>query len=224
MTRGVLYIVFPGEPRAAKALYRSQQWLKKFHPDIPVEVVELAEGTLLDKARMLDLSPFDSTLFLDADTAPLGDLSFIFDKAEQFGLACAICECPWARRFGALADRPSLVEYNTGLLGFTKGAAEVFDAWKRLIDIDSSLQFLAKDGSVQTMPLNDQAAFAAAIDETGFNPFVLPMNYNFRPLWQKTVFGPIVVWHDYSDIPPGILKWNDVQSRRDAVLCCGRVP
>jgi hypothetical protein len=71
--------------------------------------------------------------------------------------------------------------------------------------------------------VNDQAGFALAIQQTGFNPWVLPTNWNFRHRWQKTVFGPIKVWHDYDDVPESILRWNEQQSRPDAVIQCGRV-
>ncbi len=49
-------------------------------------------NTLNQKATMFDLSPFDETLFLDLDTVVLGRLDFGFQKAQQFGLAIAICE------------------------------------------------------------------------------------------------------------------------------------
>ena len=223
MTRGVIYINWPGDERVNPALERSISSLREHHPDIEIQEHYLVHNaSLLDKAKMLDLSPFDTTLFLDADTVVLGNLDYGFQKAEQFGLACCICECPWARRYGGLAQYGDLVEYNTGALWFTRGSAEVFDAWKRNIAVDSSVRFTDKDLNVQTMPMNDQAAFALAVDETGFNPFVLPMNWNFRPIWQKTVFGPVKIWHDYSDVPAWLAKWNAEQGAAGAVINCGR--
>jgi hypothetical protein len=47
---------------------------------------------------MAAMTPFEETLFLDADTVPLGRLDFGFEQAQRFGLACCICEVPWARR------------------------------------------------------------------------------------------------------------------------------
>lgn len=225
MTRGALFIHWQGDdPRVAEALPRAQASLKKHHPELEQATIELPAGsTLLDKSQMLDVTPFDSTLFLDADTVTLGRLDFGFAKAEQFGLACCICECPWARRFGALKERGDITEFNTGVMFFTRGADEVFEAWKRNIAIDSSLVFLRTENDPALMPLNDQAAFALAIDETGFNPWVLPKNYNFRPIWEHTVFGPIKVWHDYKPVPDRIAAWSDGQAKADAILHCGRV-
>ena len=50
---------------------------------------------LLQKSQMFQFSPFRETLYLDADTVVLGRLDFAFLKAQEFGLACCICECPW---------------------------------------------------------------------------------------------------------------------------------
>lgn len=226
MTRGVLYIVWPGQDsRVQAALERSIASVALEHPELAHEVIRLPEGaTLLDKAKMLDLSPFDSTLFLDADTVVLGSLEHGFRKAEQHGLALCICECPWARRFTGLTNHGDIQEWNTGVMFFTRGAAEVFDAWKRNAAIDSSLLWRDNnDGSVKVMEENDQAAFALAVEETGFAPWVLPLNFNFRPTWQHTAFGDIRIWHDYSPVPDNVLAWNSDQTMPGAVLNCGRL-
>lgn len=213
--RGVLYIVWGSYD--AKVLERSRRSLAAVHPELPVEVAELApESTLLDKARMLELTPFDETLFLDADTVVLDDLSYGFDQARRFGLACSICECPWARRYGGLSG--DIVEYNTGVLFFTPRAETVFGAWKDCAaEIDSSIVFYNGD-TMARMPLNDQAGFAKAVDDTGFRPFVLPYNWNFRPQWHKSWFGPIKIWHDYADVPGDLLGHNAEQAAPDSIV------
>jgi hypothetical protein len=65
---------------------------------------------------MLEVTPFEETLFLDNDTVVLGRLDYGFQKASQFGLA---------------------------------------------------------------------------IEQTGFLPFVLPQNWNFRSKWHRSWFGPM---------------------------------
>lgn len=165
---------------------------------------------------MFDLSPFDTTLFLDADTVPLGDLSFIFDRAEKYSLACSICECPWARRYGGIDG--DTVEYNTGVIGFTRKSAPVFMEWKaNAAVIDSSILFRTADG-VGRMAHNDQAGFAMACETTGIHPFALPMNWNFRPSWHRSVFGPIKIWHDYREVPKSLLDWNERQIAPGAMI------
>ena len=214
-SRGVLYLVWGQFDQAL--LDRAITSVREFHPELPVEIARLDDdATLLDKAGMLDLTPFDETVFLDADTVVLGDLGFGFDKASRQGLACSICECPWARRYGGIDG--DIVEYNTGVLFFTKDAKPVFDAWKvRVRDIDSSIVF-RRGNSLARMPLNDQAGFAMAIEDTGFNLFVLPYNWNFRPKWHKSWYGPLKIWHDYEPVPEPILQRNADQAALNAII------
>ncbi len=213
--RGVLYMVWGDFDR--DVLERSLASLKEFHPGWPVHVEEMPQGaSLLDKAGMLDITPFKETLFLDMDTVVLDSLDFGFKQARRFGLACSICECPWARRYGGIEGE--MVEYNTGVLFFTPKAKPVFDAWKKCAaSVDSSILF-ERGGQVFKMPLNDQAGFAKAVDDTGFSPFVLPYNWNFRPQWHKTWFGPIKVWHDYEPVPDGLKEHNRRQAEPDALI------
>lgn len=223
MTRGVLYMAWEGDERTESVLQRSIRALEETNPELSytVQRCDPSDG-LLNKARMLDLTPYDTTLYLDADTVPLGNLDFAFDKAELHGLACCICECPWARRYPSLAERGDVIEYNSGVLAFTIGAEEVFDEWQSNANIDSSIRFLNTEGEINLMPHNDQAAFAMAIDDTGFNPFVLPLNWNFRPQWQLTAFGPVRIWHCYRDVPDSVYRWNDLHPDHDRVISCGR--
>lgn len=213
--RGVLYIVWGAFDRAL--LERSIASLKEHHPELPVHVERLPDGsTLFDKARMLDFTPFEETLFLDADTVVLDDLSFGFEKAMRHGLACSICECPWARRYAGLSG--DIIEYNTGVLFFTAKAAPLFAAWKQHVAaVDSSIVF-HYGGRLHRMPLNDQAGFAQAVEATGFQPFVLPYNWNFRPKWHKSWFGPIKVWHDYSPVPEALVRNNREQAKPDSIV------
>lgn len=215
MTRGVLYVYW-GE-KIRPELERSLKSLRRHHPELPVEEVKLPDGSnLLNKAALLDYSPFDSTLFLDTDTVVLDRLDFGFSQAERHGLACCICECPWARRYGGLHG--DMVEYNTGVLFFTRAAQPVFDLWRDYAgSVDSSIRWIRK-GEVVLMPHNDQAGFAKAVADSGFNPYVLPMNWNLRPGWQRTFFGPIKIWHDRADVPLHLRFWNEDQTLEQSII------
>lgn len=143
-------------------------------------------------------------------------LDFGFDKAEQHGLACCINECPWARRYADIGG--DQIEYNTGVLFFTEKARPVFARWDEISQsIDSSLVFYRNNQPV-TMLHNDQAAFSQAVEDTGFNPFALPLNWNLRPMWHKTFFGPIKIWHDRSTPPPVVRFWNEEQSLQQSII------
>jgi len=212
---GVLYIVWGDGVDGL--LKRSIASLKHFHPELPVHVEKLPDGSgLLDKASMMDLSPFRETVFLDADTVVMGRLDFAVERARRVGLACSICECPWARRYGGIQGE--MIEYNTGVLFFTEKAKPVFGRWAECAaGIDSSIRFL-RNGETVVMPSNDQAGFAQAVHDTGFVPLVLPGNWNFRAEWMKSFFGPIKVWHDYRPVPDALIEWNARQSAEDAVV------
>jgi hypothetical protein len=213
--RGVLYVVWGTRHEAL--LQRSIASVEAVHPELPIHVERLGDGaTLLDKAAMADMTPFEETVFLDTDTIVLDRLDFAFDRARAFGLALSICECPWARRYGGIEG--DTVEYNTGVLFFTPKAAAVFDAWKACVrDVDSSIRFI-HNGREHTMPLNDQAGFALAVERTGAAPFVLPYNWNFRPKWHLSWFGPIKIWHDFEPVPDALLANNRAQARPDAIV------
>lgn len=223
--RGVLYMVWGASHD--HLLERSITSLKRQHPHLPVHVHRVtSEGEdltsaimLRHKTRMFEITPFENTLFLDADTVVLAPLDFGFEKAQSYGLACCICECPWARRYQGLKNRGDIIEYNTGVLFFTKAAQPLMYMWQKLSrTVDSRVSFMRRDGRIDTMQHNDQAAFAAAVEMTAFNPFVLPMNWNFRPRWHRSFFGPIKVWHDPSDPPRELLELNDYHADPDAVV------
>jgi hypothetical protein len=220
MSRGIISIYWGDDSKLP--IDRLKASVKKFHPELPHEIIKVeAPGgdpsSLNQKASMLDLSPFDETLFLDLDTVVLGGLDFAFEKARQFGLAIAICESPWGRRYPKIFTGDQ-IEYNTGVVFFSKKAKPVFDQWKSLAKhIDSSLMGISDQG-VYKMPANDQGSFALAVEETGFNPFVLPLNWNFRPKWHRSFFGPIKIWHDYSDPPPFFEELTTYYSNKDSII------
>lgn len=221
MARGVLYLVWGTE--IEPVLKRSLASVKKEHPELPIEVVRLpmpadpGQG-LLEKARMMERSPFDETLYLDADTVVMDRLDFGFEQAKRTGLACCICEAPYARRYAGLPNDDA-IEYNTGVLFFTRKSKPVFDAWiEYATTVDSSIMFRGADGRMQRMPSNDQAGFAKAVAEWESIPAVLPMNWNLRPTWQRSWFGPVKVWHGYEFVPPAVLQRARYYRQSNAVI------
>ena len=221
MSRGIISIYWGDE--AKLPIERLKASVKKYHPNLPHEIIKVDAtsgdpSSLNKKAAMMDLSPFDETLFLDLDTVVMSDLSFGFEKAGQFGLALSICESPWARRYPNLFTGDE-IEYNTGVIFFSKKASPVFDEWKKLaMSVDSSILGVANNGEPYVMPANDQGSFALAVENTGFNPFVLPFNWNFRPMWHRSFFGPIKVWHDYSDPPPFFDEMTAYYQSKDSII------
>jgi hypothetical protein len=215
-TRGVLYIKWGTSVDAV--LQRSINSLRAFHPDWPVHVQELPpQSTLLDKAPMIEMSPFEQTLYLDVDTVVMDNLEFGFEKAANFGVACCISEAPWARRFAALAG--DTTEYNTGVLFFTRQAKPLFDRWARLAPtLDSTTYFKDGKGDLCVASFDDQASFAQAVEDADVCPYVLPLNWNLRPKFHRRIVGPVKIWHAYEDPLPGFAEYNRTQCGEQKML------
>ncbi len=216
--RGVLFLSWGEKGRSV--LPRAIESLKQWHPELPYFVKELPDdSTLLDKARMFEYSPFISTLFLDTDTVVLGRLDFAFDQAEKFGIAVCINECPWARRFTCIEG--DQIEYNCGVIAFSMSAHKVFERWAEIASkIDSSILFVNEEQQLAKMENNDQAGFALAMQQLNFNPAALPINWNFRPIWMKSFFGQIKIWHSYSPVPESLIEWNRLERESDSRIVC----
>lgn len=184
--RGVVYMVWGDIDEAI--LDRTRASIAEHHPELPVHVQRSASGSLLDNAKVYGVSPFAEALYLVMDTVVLGALDFGFESARRTGLALSICECPWVRRYGGLTG--DLVEYNTGVMFFTRQARAVFEAWAGCAaEIDSSIVFV-HEGQTMRMSLNDQAGFAKAVDETGFAPFVVRADQDMARLRSRARTDP----------------------------------
>jgi hypothetical protein len=108
VSRGILYLVWGDKVEAA--VKRSIFSLKEFHPELDYEVRQLPPDSspskgLLEKSSMMDFSPFDETLFLDADTILLDRLDFGFGAsaaARQLvsiaAFLCTLFQCHGAGR------------------------------------------------------------------------------------------------------------------------------
>lgn len=220
MSRGIISIHWGDEARLP--IERLKTSVKKFHPELEHRLIKLQApeknaSSLNLKAQMFDLSPFDETLFLDIDTVVLGNLDFGFEKAAEFGIAISICESPWARRYSKVFTGDQ-IEYNTGVIFFSKKSRVIFDEWKSSANIIDSSHLGVVNGEIYNMTANDQASFALAIEKSKFNPFVLPLNWNFRPIWHRSFFGPIKIWHDYSDPPVLFNELNTYYANEDSII------
>jgi hypothetical protein len=200
--RGVLYVVWGN--KCQEPLRRSIESLRRHHPTLPFHVAQVTPQdsamALLEKSKMGSLTPFESTLYLDADTIVMGKLDYGFDRAERFGIAGCICECPWSRRYGAAEGDG--IEYNTGVIFFSKLAQSVFSTWETISrTTPSASSWMTLDNRPRGILYDDQASFSRSLRICQWNPFVLPINYNLRPLFHHSVFAPIKIWHDYQTPP-----------------------
>jgi len=56
------------------------------------------------------------------------------------------------------------------------------------------------------------------VEESKFVPFVLPLNWNWRPPLQPLFFGPIKIYHMYDPVMPGLDQWNADQSKAGNII------
>jgi alpha-N-acetylglucosamine transferase len=224
MSRGVLYIVWG--KGCDRLLERSIASVNHWHPELPVHVEKMPDGSNLHcKAEMYRRSPYDETLFLDADTVVLGRLDYGFKMAQRHCMALTHSVSPWQRRFDKLpTEHNDAIEYSSGVVFFGRDVAEVFASWVVYDEADTSCSYQTHDGSIKRAARNDQALLSLAIHRNEFNPFVLPQNWNLVPKYHKQFFGPILIWHDADNIPKSLIEWNKEQSRGDAVIKAGMLP
>lgn len=216
--RGIMYMIWGNDEKHEMTLQKAMASARLYHPELPIHVERFQAGGKINKTRICDLSPFEQTVFLDNDTIVMDRLDYGFEKAGQFGLACVINECPWARRYSDSRLTGDMVEYNSGVLFFTEKAKPVFKAWEKLFPTtDASIVHLKGDKNC-LMPVADQGSLALAFEQMRFNPFVLPYNWNFRPSWYRSFFGPIKIWHGYYEIPEKIFEWNKDQTAENALI------
>jgi len=165
---------------------------------------------------MFEHSPFETTVYLDADTVVLGRLDYGFEMAERFGLACCHCVNPWLRRYvGVTGD---LVEYNTGVLFFAAAAREVFDRWRVAAPLLDSRARLVRDGIPIMSTRDDQLSFSVAVQHGARPPFVLPHNWNFAPPNHRAFFGPLKIWHSYAPVWEIVLQLNRYYEQPGAII------
>ena len=216
--RGVLLIAWEVDDEAERALLeRALASLREFHPELPHHVATLPDGTkLLDKAGLLARSPFDTTLFLDSEAVVLGRLDFGFEMAERYGLACGLSDNPWQRRHAGVSS--DAVEYDAGVLFFDARAAPVLEAWTRLAPLIDLPVSRVVAGKVELAPCDDRVGFTQAVELCGVVPFVLPLNWNLRPRWQRSFFGPVKLWVDAADVPSALRESNRYYEGPDAVI------
>lgn len=200
-SRGFVWVVWnEAEERVSAALQRSMESVRKFHPDAGLHVVKTnGEHRLLEKAAGYLSSPFDLTIALDVDTELLRPVDHLFEVAAEYGVALRVNENPNAERFGC---GKHVVEYNTGVIAFSKAGDAVLRRWAELCE-EGKL-----DTSRPRDKKNDQAYFATAASEIR-TVYPLRPTDNLRPSWETTFWGPVYIWHDWTPCSASLRAVND---------------
>ena len=158
---------------------------------------------LIRKSELINHLPsgYDAMLLLDSDTIVLEDISFGFEMALKHGIAMAPCHHYGLESFWNFRDvmdvekhpQRGQLQYNTGVIFFrnTLDVRKVLELWR---DLSQKNQHINK---------NDQPYFTLAMEMLGFNPYTLPITYNYRGSGD-VISGKVRIWHSHLKMPRNI--------------------
>jgi hypothetical protein len=160
----------------------------------------------LSKLALYEASPFEKTLYLDADICLLAPIDEVFDALDRATILVTQDVQPAIVEASNLVrdSRPVLatlqaaglpvtaesIQYNGGFLGFRRGAQSeaFFASFRQYFDVVCAHQ--------ETLQLKDQGAFASAMATVQPEIEVLPPIYNFLDKWRRA----------YGEIDPATIK------------------
>src|SRR6056297_120748 len=167
--------------------------------------VPFESSGLIRKTELFGYLPdeYDLFLLLDSDTVVLEEISLGFEKASEYGIAAAPAY-PYALdsfyNFAEVMKRENVplrgqLQYNSGVIFFKKTTAvkAVLERWK-----DLAIKY-------QKLVYNDQPFFSLSMEILVFNPYTLPVTYNYRGSGEH-ICGDVKIWHSYHQMPSTINK------------------
>jgi hypothetical protein len=212
MSNGAIYIV-TRDPRYVQLLCISAERLKTMMPDLPITVfsqfpidnpcfervirVEPSSDGFYDKTRLIRQSPYQKTIFVDADiyvAQPFPELFALLDKFD-----CAACheeyaDTDWFHSYPLPEIPSSFPEFNTGILLFNRSPRidRLLAQWDELYQ-----QFLKQKPGVA---INDQPFFRAAVYHSDIRIATLTREYNCKFRGQGYLTGPVKILHGNVDM------------------------
>lgn len=239
--RGVLYIVVGDRDLYVNAVVRSATSLKRVMPDMPTAVVtdgtidgpfdhhitiretdpvKIAPAAVPCRAKIIGMqqTPFEQTLYLDADTCVLADLGEVFELLGGFDVALAHAQ---GRVAISLDDVPaSFPEFNCGVIAYrsTPFVQSFLDDWLRAYDDLAPLRPRTQD----------QPSFRrVAYRTSGLRIATLPSEFNRRFDTAGYLKGPIRLLHGWPPYEGGYERVAEAMTRGEAdsprVFAGGRV-
>ena len=167
MSNGAIYIVTQ-DPRYVDLLRTSAERLKTVMPDLPITVfsqfpvngacydrvihVEPSGDGFYDKTRLIRESPYDQTIFVDADIYVAEPFPELFSLLDRFDCAATheeYLDTDWFHRYPRPDIPASFPEFNTGILLFKRSALmdRVLVNWaelyKRFLEENPNLRSMA---------------------------------------------------------------------------------
>ena len=213
MANGAIYILTHDERYVSLAL-QSVASLKRAMPDLPVTVfsqfpissalvervvrVQPTGDGFYDKTKLIQDSPYDRTLFIDADIIVVEPFPEVFDLLERFDCAATHEEyvnTDWFNCYQRSDIPSSFPEFNTGILLYKRSHKMdmVLKEWESLYS-----QFLGEKKPGRQ--INDQPFFRAAIYHSEARVATLTREYNCKFRGQGYLNGSVKVLHGHVDL------------------------
>jgi hypothetical protein len=212
MKAGAIYIITQ-DSRYTGLLLNSAASLKRVMPDLPITVfsqfplessafervirVEGSQDGFYDKTLFMQQTPYQRTLFVDADIRIVDPVPELFTMLDQFDFAATHEEylnTDWWNRYPRPDVPPSFPEFNTGIL-----------AYKRSPRMDSVLKDWAElyRSFLENHPgqkINDQPFFRAAVYSSEVRIATLAREYNCKFRGQGYLNGRVKILHGHVDL------------------------
>jgi hypothetical protein len=209
MSDGAIYIITKDE-RYLNLLEASAASLKRAMPDLPITIfsqfpissanfdkvirVNTEGDGFYDKARLMLDSPYDRTLFLDADIYVAEPVTELFALLDRFDCAATHEEylnTDWFNDYPRPDVPMSFPEFNTGVLAFKRSSnmQRALQEWSRLYN-----EFLKKHPGLS---INDQPFFRVAAYHGDARIATLGREYNCKFRGQGYLNGPLKVLHGH---------------------------
>ena len=155
MKTGAIYIITQ-DSRYRGLLLNSAASLKRVMPDLPITVfsqfplessdfervirVEASQDGFYDKTLFFQQTPYERTLFIDADTYIVEPVPELFTMLDQFDFAATHEEylnTDWWNRYPRPDIPPSFPEFNTGILAYKRSPQmdSVLKDWSRALSV-----------------------------------------------------------------------------------------
>lgn len=222
---GAIYIITQ-DSRYTGLVLNSAASLKRVMPGLPITVfsqfsiesphfervihVEGSQDGFYDKTLFIQQTPYERTLFVDADIYVVEPVPELFAILDRFDLAATHEEyrnTDWWNRYPRPDIPPSFPEFNTGILAY-KGSPQT----ERLLKDWSELyrSFLEKHPGQK---INDQPFFRAAVYNSDARVATLTREYNCKFRGQGYLNGRVKIAHGHVDFQlqqPFVQKAVDV--------------
>lgn len=209
MSSGAIYIITQ-DPRYTGLLLNSAVSLKRVMPDLPITVfsqfpldsrlfervirVEGSGDGFYDKILFMRETPYERTLFIDADTYFVDPVPELFAMLDRFDCAATHEEylnTDWWNDYPRPDIPASFPEFNTGILAFQRSPQ-----MDRVLEECSKLyqSFIEEN---PTKEINDQPFFRAALYANDARVATLTREYNCKFRGQGYLNGRVKIVHGH---------------------------